>query len=583
MTGRTTGPGIAQEPRPDQDDDLRGSAAAQRYLAELRALGVQTLFVNAGTDFAPLVEAYAQGGSAIERYPVPVLAGHENVAAGMAHGAYLMTGQPQAVMFHVSVGTANAVCAVINAARERVPMIVTAGRTPILEDGALGARDTAIHWAQEMYDQAGMVREVVKWDYELRNAGQVEAVLRRAVSIASAHPRGPVYLTLPREVLAETAPETDAADPAPPLVVPTGPAADPAAVQILADRLAQARYPVIVTTSAGADQQTVAMLSELCERYAVGVAEAGPRYLNVSADHPFHLGLPTEAFPDADVLLFLECDVPWIARRGEPRTDAFVAQAGLDPLTSGYPMRTHRFDLGITTSAASLLTALEGALADRTEQIPPTRADMLAGRAEDHRQRLQATLPRQGRGPITKAALTQALSEVLDDDAVVFNEYWADPRILRRRRPGTYFYLPAAGGLGWALPAALGAKHAAPDRTVVAAVGDGAYLFANPAACHHASAKHGLPVLTIIANNERWDAVDASTRSVYPGGIAVRMDESRLSNLAPQPAFARYAEASGGFGEEVTDIDQLRPALRRALHAVDVEGRQALLDVRCAR
>ncbi|MHA6797566.1 thiamine pyrophosphate-requiring protein (plasmid) [Pseudonocardia bannensis] len=565
---------------PDRDRTPAPGSTAERYLTALRALGVQTLFVNAGTDFAPLVEAYAQEGSG-GRYPVPVLAGHENVVAGMAHGAYLMTGQPQAVMFHVSVGTANAVCAVINAARERVPMIVTAGRTPILEDGAVGARDTAIHWAQEMYDQAGMVREVVKWDYELRSAAQVEAVVRRAVSVACAQPRGPVYLTLPREVLA--GPATDGPRGAAPVAVPAGPAPDPTAVRELADRLAEARYPVVVTTAAGADPDAVEMLSQLCERYAIGVAEAGPRYLNVPADHPFHLGLPTEAFGEADVLLFLECDVPWIARRGAPRDDAFVAQAGLDPLTSAYPMRTQRLDLGITTATTSLLTALDAAMADRADRIPPERADTLAVRAAEHRHRLEATFAGPTSGAITKPLLSRALAEVLDDDAVVFNEYWADPRILRRRTPGTYFYLPAAGGLGWALPAALGAKHAAPERTVVAAVGDGAYLFANPAACHHASAKHGLPVLTVVANNARWDAVDASTRSVYPDGVAVRTDESRLSDLSPQPAFARYVEASGGHGEEVTDLDGLRPALRRALHAVQVEGQQALLDVRCAR
>jgi acetolactate synthase-1/2/3 large subunit len=107
-------------------------------------------------------------------------------------------------------------------------------------------------------------------------------------------------------------------------------------------------------------------------------------------------------------------------------------------------------------------------------------------------------------------------------------------------------------------------------------------MFGNPAACHHTSAKHGLPVLTVVANNQRWAAVDAATRSVYPGGMAVRTNESRLSDLSPQPAFARYSEASEGYGEDVTDLDQLRPALRRALHAVQVQGRQALLDVHCA-
>ena len=127
----------------------------------------------------------------------------------------------------------------------------------------------------------------------------------------------------------------------------------------------------------------------------------------------------------------------------------------------------------------------------------------------------------------------------------------------------------------------LGARQADPDRTVVATVGDGAYLFANPAACHHAAAKHGLPVLTVVANNSTWGAVEYATQAVYPEGVAVARGERRLSDLSPSPAFEAYCEASGGFGERVTGRDQLRPALARPPHAVRDEKRQALLNVEC--
>ena len=118
---------------------------AEAYLAALRSRGIERLYLNAGTDFAPIAEAYGRlqtGASA--PFPEPVLATHENLAMGMAHGAYLMTGRPQAVMFHVSVGTANAVCGVMNAARDQIPLLVTAGRTPLFESGPLGARDTRL-------------------------------------------------------------------------------------------------------------------------------------------------------------------------------------------------------------------------------------------------------------------------------------------------------------------------------------------------------------------------------------------------------------------------------------------------------
>ena len=119
----------------------------------------------------------------------------------MAHGYFLATGRPQAVMVHVNVGLANTVMGVINAARDNVPLLLLSGRTPAGEGGRTGSRDLPIHWGQEMRDQGAMVREVVKWDYELRLPEQVPELIDRALAIAMSPPMGPVYLSLPREVL----------------------------------------------------------------------------------------------------------------------------------------------------------------------------------------------------------------------------------------------------------------------------------------------------------------------------------------------------------------------------------------------
>lgn len=164
------------------------------------------------------------------------------------------------------------------------------------------------------------------------------------------------------------------------------------------------------------------------------------------------------------------------------------------------------------------------------------------------------------------------------------NEYSARRDQLLFDAAGTYFGIPPSAGLGWGLPAALGAKQAAPDRTVIAVLGDGAYLFANPASCHHAAAMHRLPVLTVVFNNQRWDQVSASTASMYPAASHTSRAIARdgfgpLSSLDPVPDFERYSEASGGYGERVTERGQLLPALERALQAVTQEKRQALLNV----
>src|SRR5215471_10713722 len=218
-----------------------GNVAAA-YLALLADRGVDYLFGNAGTDFAPLIEGYAQAAQTGVAVPRPILATHENLAVAMAHGYGMVSRRIPAVMVHVSVGTANMICAALNAARENVAILLTAGRSPLTETGLLGARDGYIHWAQEMYDQAGMIREIVKWDYELRNAEQLTTVVERALAIAASEPRGPVYLALPREVLA--APAADGAAPvAGRLAAAAPPSPDAAAIAAAARVLVRAKRP----------------------------------------------------------------------------------------------------------------------------------------------------------------------------------------------------------------------------------------------------------------------------------------------------------------------------------------------------
>jgi acetolactate synthase-1/2/3 large subunit len=142
--------------------------AAEALLMRLKFNGVDYLFGNAGTDFAPIIEAYANSSVDDMPMPVPLVMPHETAALGMAHGYYRSTGKPQAAMVHVNVGLANALMGVINAASDNVPLFMMAGRTPLTEFGRVGARMTPIQYGQEMRDQNGLVRESTKWDYELR-------------------------------------------------------------------------------------------------------------------------------------------------------------------------------------------------------------------------------------------------------------------------------------------------------------------------------------------------------------------------------------------------------------------------------
>ena len=297
---------------------LNVQTTAEALLAQLKRNGTDYFFVNGGTDFPSIVEAYARLDESGLEFPTPIIATHENLAVGMAHGYYLLTNVPQAVMFHVSVGSANGIMGTMNASRDHVPIIFMAGRTALFESGRFGSRNGDIHWAQEMYDQGAMLRELVKWDYELRDGFNVENVVDRAYGIARSDPPGPIYLTLPREVLAQSLDGLEVrSEPAPP---PAPPFPSPDHVATIARRLAAAAFPVIVTSSSGADPSTVAPLGALCERFGIAHIDRKARFVNLPSSHPMHLPQQLEElFGEVDALLFLETDVPWVPNTGMPR------------------------------------------------------------------------------------------------------------------------------------------------------------------------------------------------------------------------------------------------------------------------
>jgi acetolactate synthase-1/2/3 large subunit len=560
--------------------ESRSVAAA--YLALLADRGVDYLFGNAGTDFAPLIEAYAQAAQTGGAVPRPILATHENLAVAMAHGYAMVSRRIPAVMVHVSVGTANMICAAINAARENVAILLTAGRSPLTEAGLPGSRDGYIHWAQEMYDQAGMIREIVKWDYELRNGEQLATVVDRALAIAASEPRGPVYLALPREVIA--APMPPAHGSRRPFSPAAPPAPDATAVAAAARLLAQAKRPLIVTANAGRDAAAFAALGEFAERFAIPVIQHRPRYFSLPSSHPMNLGFdPARLVQDADAILVIECDVPWLPSRTQPGPDCKVVHCGLDPLFTRYPIRGFPCDVAITASTSAALPALSAALADeidgeavvhRRRRVTDERAALTAGwkAARDAGAR---------KSPLDPAWVSHCIGQAKDPHTIVVNEYTLFPEHCAFEQPDLYFGSSSASGLGWGAGAALGAKLARPDSPVIAVLGDGAYMFSNPAAVHHASALHELPVLFVVMNNAMWGAVERSTRAMYADGHAAKSNDPPFVQLKKLPAFERLCEAAGGYGERVEDPAALPGALARAMAVVTNEKRQALLNVIC--
>ncbi len=499
---------------------------------------------------------------------------------GMAHGVYLMTGRAQAVMLHTNVGLANGAIGAINAACEHVPVLLMSGRTPVTESDRFGARTVPIGWGQEMRDQAALVREACRWDNELRFPEQIAPLLDRAHAIANSTPKGPVYLSLPREVLCEqvtTEGLFDAASMQPAAVAP-----DPGAIRQAAAWLAAAERPLIISQRGSGDADSFAAFADWVEDWGIAVCSWWATHLSLPTDHPCHVGAdPSPWLAEADVVVVLDSLAPWWPDRHPLNPDARVIHVGPDPLFSRFPTRTFRSDLSITGESADTVPALIGAMHGlvRDEDRLVHRRAALASSSSKIRAAMHKDARDSAATGITKAFVGHCLSAALEGrTSTVFSELGCPLGPLERREHRSWFQEPHSGGLGWSFPAALGAKLAEPGRCVVATMGDGSYMFANPTACHQIAEALGLAVLVVVLNNEEWGAVRGSVKGIYPGGVAARANAMPLTSLRPSPDFTRTAQASRAWARNVTEPGEVAGAIRDALAATEA-GQMALLNV----
>ncbi len=552
--------------------------AGEAIFPRLQTLGVEYVFVNSGTDFPPIIEGLAKAAESDRPLPRAVVVPHEHAAMGMAHGHYLMSGRAQAVMLHTNVGLANGAIGALNAACEHVPMLLMSGRTPATEQARFGARTVPIGWGQEMRDQTALVREACKWDHELRFPEQIVSMLDRGFAIANSTPKGPVYLSLPREVLCEAIPDTAPVPPLPAVSV----APDDHAVATAAEWIAGARHPLVIAQRGAGGAETFAAFGAWAERHAIAVSSWWATHLAVATDHPCHIGQdPGAAMAEADVVIVLDCLAPWWPDKHLLHPDARVIHIGPDPLFSRTPTRGFRCDLAIAGETDATLARLMEAV-DRATPASNHHAARKSAVDRLHADNATAvaklTAPRAD-GRLTKARVSHVLGIALADrPSTVFSELGTMLGPLPRHDHRSWFQEPHSGGLGWSFPAAMGAKLAAPERTVVATLGDGSYMFANPTACHQVAEALGIAIIVVILNNAEWGAVRQSVKGMYPDGSAARVNAMPLTGLSPVPDFTRTAQASRAWTASVTDEAALRGALTEALHQTGA-GKLALIDV----
>ncbi len=559
--------------------------AGGAVLARMKAIGVDYIFANSGTDFPPIIEGLAEANAKDIELPHALVMPHENAAMGMAHGYCLATGKTQAVMAHTNVGLANCAIGAINAATEHVPVILMSGRTPVMEQGRLGARTVPIGWGQEMRDQAAMVREASKWEYELKFPEQVPDVVDRAYAIASSVPKGPVYVSLPREVLCEPCPG-DAID-APLRMQPVRVMPPKESLEDAARILANAKNPVIIAQRGTGTHEAFDRLSSLVDQWGIPVVQYWAIQLALGTGHPMMAGMdPAPWLKDADAVLVIDCLAPWSPEIHKLRDDCKVIQIGQNPLYSRFPGRNFAADLSLTGETGDVIMALADALdrhhGDHRKMCADRRQKVAAINAGTRKKALAAA-DAGSVDPMSKAFVSRCLSEAIAGrSATVFSELGCPLEPLSLSEHSSWYQEPHSGGLGWSFPASMGYQLADKTKLVIATMGDGSYMFANPTACHQIAEALELPILILVLNNNEWGAVRQSVTGMYPEGYAAKTNQMPLTGLKPSPDFTKVAEASRAWTAKAERAADLPEILRRAIAHIDTNRTHVLVEVTIA-
>lgn len=554
-------------------------SAAEQLLRLCARLGVKYIFSNLGSDHPAFMNAFASMQEQGLEMPKVIVCPHEMTTLSAAHGYAAVTRKPQVVLVHVDVGTANLGGSVHNAARGRVPAIVVAGLSPVSTNpDTVGHRNEYIHYTQDAPRQHAIVDQYMKWSYELRSSEMTEQVVNRAYQLACSAPQGPVYLTGAREVWEAKTPQ--APERAQDWPLARLGAMVPQDAALLHAALAEARRPMVITTYMGHQKESVEKLVRLSEQFGIGVCELGPHYLNFPGDHPNHLGYQRNTLVDeADLLLLIDVDVPWLESKVTPAPGAKVFHIDVDPLKEKlgfwhFPtLRSCQADSSLVLDQLLALDPTAGAAG---------RGARLAWIADAKQRVALRPAPAPADGPITPAELTVAVRELVNERTVVMVECPSAsaiiPSVLKMSRPGSY-YANSGAGLGWGANAAIGAKLALPDAELITLLGDGCFFFSVPSSAYWVAGTYQTPHLTVIYNNGGWKSPRLSTVYVHPDGPAERNDNYFVS-VGAGAQLSKIAEATGGAtGFYVDDRAALQATLREALEVVR-GGKAAVVEVR---
>ncbi|KZO90647.1 thiamine pyrophosphate enzyme [Calocera viscosa TUFC12733] len=578
------------------------------FFEVLSLWGITHCFVNLGSDHPSLVEAIAEAKVNGRKIPRIITAQHEFVALSAAQGFYQATGKIAAVILHVDVGMQNAGGAVHNLYRSRTPCIIFAGLSPLTqEDELVGSRNEFIHWVQDNHNQAGIVRDYSKFTYEIRTGRNIAQVMSRALQLATSEPMGPVYLLGAREVMEEVVPAVHI-NLSHWLPVPA-PALPPTAAVTIATLLSEAQSPLLLTTTLGRDIDAIPEVVKLAEALSITVLEATPFIGNFPPAHDLYAGVhwsgqgQNKLLAEADVILVVDSDVPWIPHENKPNPNATIIHIDIDPLKTAMPLFYIPARYRYTASAKEALRQIRLAL-----NLTPELNEKVASRLERAKAARSARLkhlevdslePSAIPNHATVPALLAQLKAALPANSLMLCETITNYGVTATHlAPGPGQYLTSgASSLGWHGGAAVGvglASAAGLTRAeaesgskpfICAVTGDGSFMFSVPSTVHAMASRYGVHFLTVILCNGGWRGPKLSTLGVHPHGFASRetAEELGVSFGKPQTQFGELARASAGGGDNVLvarvyQNDLLGETFRKAVAAVQ-SGKSAVVEV----
>jgi benzoylformate decarboxylase len=540
----------------------------------LIAHGVEYVFGNPGTTELPLIDG-------LQDYPQLkyVLALQEASAVAMADGYARATGKPSFVNVHIAGGLANSISMLYNAFRGGTPLILTAGQSDtrmLLEEPALSG------------NLVEMCRQYSKWSGEVRHAKDLPVAIRRAFRTASTPPTGPVFLSLPWNVLDEEA-ELDLT-PASPVYFRLHP--DGEAVERAAHVLARGKNPLMIVgdriAQAGAVEEAV-KVAEIMGARVVAIAWMSSE-VNFPTDHPqfwefISLNSPDtrEALSQHDVILAVGCNIfsqfLYMPRMLTRKSTVVHLDVSAWEIEKNYPVEVGVWG-DVKTGLEDLRKAFEQLMSGAEREAARIRASTLAEAKAQQLEAFQEQIRQVWeQKPMDPVRLFVEMKEVLPQDAIIVNESTTATVPLYRsmtfNEAGSFFSI-RGGCLGWAIGGALGVKLARPDRPVVAVIGDGSAMYGIQGLW--TAAHYDLPVTYVICNNRSYRILKHFlVHYYYPTlGLKDRKSEYIGMNFLKQPLdCAGVAEGYGVQGFRVDQPDELKSTLEKALSL----GRPALVDV----